>query len=191
MRAWHGPTVGAAALLGCLVGGGIAPAAGQEATPSPVPAATPSASPAAPAPAQPEAPAAPFRCSALWNEASGEVAILVENTSQSQLVSDGVASLTLIPRDGEVDARYWSPLNLEKGRSATLGEEATLNLDPNGSRSVTVPLRSLRWARQVRGLRPSLDSLKKIVPRGAYQLTLRVASVVCRAPEAPLNVIPE
>ncbi len=149
--------------------------------------------PAAPAAAQQDVPEPPFRCAVTWNENSGELAVILENASASQVMSDGIAGLLLQPRDGPAgeETRYWAPLNLEKGKGAVLGEEVSLKLDPNESRSLTVSIRLLRWARQVRGLRPSLDTFRKIVPRGTYTLTTRVGSVFCRPPEGPLNLSPE
>jgi hypothetical protein len=148
---------------------------------------------AAPAAAQLDMPEPPFRCAVTWNENNGELVVILENTSASQVLSDGIAGLLLQPRDNPAgdELRYWAPLNLEKGKGAVVGEEVSLRLEPNESRSLSVSIRMLRWARQVRGLRPSLDTFRKTVPRGSYTLTTRVGSVFCRPPEGPLNLSPE
>jgi hypothetical protein len=136
-----------------------------------------------------DVPESPFRCSVAWNQATGELSIVVENTSASPVLSDGVASFTLTPKAG-AETRYWAPLNMEKGKAAVPGEEASLALQPKESRSLTVEIGALRWARQIRGVRPIFDSLQKIVPSGAYALSLRIASVACKTPEEPLGLPP-
>jgi len=134
--------------------------------------------------------AAPFRCALSWNDPKAELTIFLENTSGAPMVSDGVVTLFLTPAgDTSGATRYMAPLNLETGKAAALGENASLNLDSKETRTLTVGLRLLRWARQIRGLRPSLDTMHKVVPGGSYELTLRLGPVLCK-PDAPLNVSP-
>jgi hypothetical protein len=147
--------------------------------------------PAALAAQEDAAPPSPFRCAVSWNDSKVELTIFLENTSGAPLMSDGVASLTLVPPgDASGATRYVAPINLETGKAAALGETASLNLESKETRTLAVGLRTLRWARQIRGLRPSLDTMRKVVPPGSYELTLRLGSVLCKPPEGALNVSP-